>query len=568
MIGKLRQLASDATLRRWLLARAFGGTAPPPGFIPHRPPYIADAISPAEPGATVIPFVESASSAPKVPIVLPLAGIRVGVNPTDPSAVFARDFTDTESLLALHRFAWIPVMGASADSAWVAALWRSWRARFAAADDSWAWHPYTAAERAINILRFARRHGLPAPIGDTRDVLAAHAPAIAARLEYFGDHHTGNHLANNGRGLLALGLELGLPVYADMGAKILIEESRRIFRPSGILREGSSHYHLLLTRNYADAWLWARRHGHPSAAQLESILRRALAPMPHLCLPGGIPLIGDISPDCSLGYLTPFLPGGDAERGWGALLDDDERIAFRSLRDSVAACSNDALAADGWLRADVGDWSGLWHLAPGGFAPMPGHGHQDTGSFELHWQSVPLFVDLGRGAYGEGGEAALYRSALVHNGITLDDADPFPPNKPYYDDAFRRREGGPLPILARESDGVRLSFGGYGRLGAPSVSRRWRFALTEFFLEDRIEGRGRRRIARRLHTPWPTNIVDDRAVVRTPAGDFRAYAEGFTPALKPASRWTAYGEGTPATAIVFERAAALPWGGILRVEKI
>ncbi|MCC7016450.1 MAG: heparinase II/III family protein [Rhodospirillales bacterium] len=568
MNEKLRQLARDATLRRWLLARALGRAAPPPHFVPHRPRYLAAVMSPMETAAAAMSFAEIAPPAPEDPIVLPLAGTRVEATPGDLGAVFARAFADTESLLALHRFAWIPLLGAKADPAWVAALWRAWRARFAVPDDSWAWHPYTAAERAVNLLRFSRRHGFPAPADDTAAVLAAHAPAIAARLEYYGEHHTGNHLANNGRGLFALGLELGLPGYADLGARILIEEAKRIFRPSGALREGSSHYHLLLARNYADAWLWARRHGHASAAQLEEVLRRALAVVPRLSLPGGLPLVGDVSPDCPPGHLAPFLPGGDPARGWGALLDEDERAAFLVLKNSLAPCPAGTLAADGWLRADFVGWSGLWHLDPGGFAPMPGHGHHDAGSFEVHWRDLPLFVDLGRGSYGEDGEASHYRSALVHNSLTLDDADPYPPNKPYYDDTFRRREGGAPPSLARESDGVALSFGGYRRLGAPFVRRRWRFATTEFSIEDQIEGRGRRRIARRLHTSWPTSIVGGQVVVHTPVGDFRARAEGIPPALKPVVRWTAYGEGIPATAVAFECAAALPWNGILRVEKI
>ena len=75
-------------------------------------------------------------------------------------------------------------------------------------------------------------------------------------------------------------------------------------------------------------------------------------------------------------------------------------------------------------------WSGLWFLSPEGWSPMPGHGHQDAGGFEVHWKDTPLFVDVGRGAYGDDGEAALYRSALVHNGLTLDDLDPYPPHKP------------------------------------------------------------------------------------------------------------------------------------------
>lgn len=564
MIEKLRQLARDETLRRWLVARMLGRAHALPAFVPHWPPYLAGI--PASSGTPQGNFRELSTPAPSRPIVLPLAGLPLGVRPEDSAAPFARDFSDTETLLALHRFAWIPVLGPEADPAWVAALWREWRARFAIPDESWAWHPYTAAERAVNLLCFARRHGLPEPAGDTRAVLASHAPTIAARLEYFGEANTGNHLANNGRGLFALGLELGLPDYADLGARIMIEEAKRIFRPSGILREGSSHYHLLLARDYADAWLWARRHGHASASQLEEILRRTLAVVPRLSLPGGFPLVGDVSPDCPPEHLRAFLPGDDARCGWGALVDDSERADFLALKSSVAPCAAEALAVDGWRSAAFGEWHALWFLSPEGFAPMPGHGHQDAGSFEVHWRGAPLFVDVGRGAYGETGEAALHRSALVHNGLTLDDHDPYPPNKPYYDPAFRRREGGESPMFVGTRDGVIAAFGGYGRLGAPEVERLWRFDPGRFVVEDRIEGHGARRIARRLHTPWPVEPDGQAAVVRAPGGAVRVFAEAGGPALRSVTRWKAYGSGVPATAIVFESTAALPWRGTLVVE--
>src|SRR5690606_15729932 len=138
----------------------------------------------------------------------------------------------------------------TADPAWLTLLWQAWAERFGRPDDGWAWHPYSAAERVVNILDFAQRRGLPAPADHTAALLARHAPAIAERLEYFGEHHTSNHLSNNGRGLYRLGLALGLPAATEMGMRILLAEAERIFAPSGVLREGSSHYHLLLTRNY------------------------------------------------------------------------------------------------------------------------------------------------------------------------------------------------------------------------------------------------------------------------------------------------------------------------------
>ena len=567
MISKLKQLIGDPTLRRWLMARAAGKACAPPPFMPHRPPYLTGTDFPTTPVAPT-PFNELRPHVPRQPLTLPLPGRSVTITPGEEATLFARSFADTETLLAVHRFAWVPILGEAADPAWVVALWNAWRVRFAVADESWAWHPYTAAERAVNLLRFARHHGFPAPAAETRTLLAAHAPAIAQRLEYFGEHNTSNHLSNNGRGLLALGLELAMPAYADMGARILIEESKRIFMASGVLREGSSHYHLLIARNYAEAWLWGRRHGHGSAADMETITARALAVIPRLVLEGGMPLVGDISPDCPPDHLAAFRPGDPATAGWGALLDPNDRATFLALKTRVMPTNSSLLAGDGWLRADFGDWNGLWHMSPDGWSMMPGHGHQDAGGFELHWRDTPLFVDLGRGTYGENGEAAFYRSARTHNGITLDDRDPYPPNKPYYDDAFRRREGGPAPTLTRDESGVALAFGGYARIGAPVVRRRWTFSQTGFAVEDKIEGQGRKRLVRRLHTPWPCEIANDHALVHSPLGKFRIRDERVRATLHPITRWMAYGLGTSATAITFENCSALPWNGSLHVEKL
>jgi hypothetical protein len=214
------------------------------------------------------------------PIELPLAGTLLKLNPGDEEGIFGRSFDDIETLLALHRFAWVPLVeGSGVTTSWVQALWDVWRKAFGEPDDGWAWHPYTAAERAINILDLAEAKGLPEPVGETMALLAAHAGVIFKNLEYFGDHDTSNHLANNGRGLYRLGLALDIDWAADAGAKILDQEAKRILMPSGVLREGSSHYHLLIARNYADAWLAARRHGRPEEDSLGGITARMLAVM-------------------------------------------------------------------------------------------------------------------------------------------------------------------------------------------------------------------------------------------------------------------------------------------------
>ena len=65
---------------------------------------------------------------------------------------------------------------------------------------------------------------------------------------------------------------------------------------------------------------------------------------------------------------------------------------------------------------------------------MPGHGHQDCGGFELHWE-VPIIIDPGRG-YGNHLVSLKNISGLGHSGVRIDGEDPFPTNKPYYSEGF------------------------------------------------------------------------------------------------------------------------------------
>lgn len=526
---KAAQVVRDPVLRHWLFERAMGRTEGPPAFVPHRPPYLSS-VELGPPPAVDSRFSCFDGKAPTGTTTFDLAGLDLNVAAQDLPKLFERDFADIEQLLALHRFAWADFAGPE----WTAAIWQEWLKRFAEPDASWAWHPYTAAERAIHLLDFAERHGLPEPYADSWNALALHASAIAQRLEYFGPHYTGNHLANNGRGLLRIGTALGWTDAAELGARILLEEASRIFGPSSVLIEGSTHYHLLLARNYGQAAEWAKKSNLSQALALQAIASSTCHAAGGLFLSGGLPLIGDISPD-----LPPSELSGDFTR-----TDAD-------------------LSADGWHRFESCDWSLMLYAPPDGWVPMPGHGHQDLGSFELHWQGVPLIVDPGRGAYGEVGEAALYRSAQVHNGITFAGRDPRPANRPYYAKDFRSRVGGAAPAVHKDPSSLELR---YPMQGA-SVERRVIVENGLLSLRDRVDGIDQQRIERRLVTPWPVELSEQGAAIKTPQGVLRLWADGKMQA-EPIKRWTAYGRAEPATCLLLSQDAATSWQGHLTLEPI
>ena len=505
---------------------------------------------------------------PSGPLELDLPGETVTLLPDAPDALFARTFADTETLLAVHRFAWVPLLGGRIDPVWVDVLWRCWLRRHAEPDDSWIWHPYTAAERAINILDFARRYGLPGERDATMAMLARHIPAIVSRLEYFGEHDTGNHLSNNGRGLYRLGTDLGISQAADIGGRILLREAERIFRPSGVLREGSTHYHLLLTRNYLDAWLAARRHGRPEAPAFEALCRRLLAVAQHFDFAGGMPLVGDISPDCPPPFLYGLLPSGDLASGWTGLRAADEQAALTAIKRDVASHPVPALADDGWIDFAHGAWRSLWHVAPEGWPPMPGHAHQDMGSGEIHFDCIPLIVDPGRGAYGETGEAAYYVSSAAHNSMRIDGNDPYPPNKPYYDPSFRRSVCGVAPQVVRAADRIMIVHDGFTRLkGIGRASREIKFDKDSLVIVDRIAGTRTATVSRRLHSPWPCEDDNGAVILKTPVGRFRVHADAKL-SCSPVKRWIAYGKSDPAWMIEAVMRSHLPGELTMGIERL
>jgi len=556
---KLSQLCADPVLRAWLLRRAVSLQRPPPPFVPHLPPYAWDRLPLNIPAAAWAgAFAEIPPGAADNPVALSLAGIEHVFDPNDPDAFFDLPAPDIEVDLARHRFAWLPLQ-ADIPAPVFRTLWQTWRQRFLVTEGI-HWHPYTAAERAINVIDASIRIGAPSDPSELAGDLARHARIISERLEYFGDHDTSNHLANNGRGLYRIGCALGDGSARTLGFDILMHEADRIFLADGTLREGSSHYHFLYLRNYLDVWLAAARHGQDGeAAKLRAIAAGLMEAARHLILPGGLPLIGDISPDGP----PSFLYGLEQGRGrWADHLDSDNRGKLQALADIVET-PPPASERDGWLRAEFGRWSALAHIPEGGWPFMPGHAHQDLGSAEIHIDGRPLFVDPGRGCYGEEGDAALYRSSAVHGTLRIDGADPYPPNKPYYDDAFRARHAGPAASMLH-ADGFTIAHGGYRRIGADDVRRRWCFGASDMRIEDGVSGSGTHAIERALVTSHDVTHDENAAVID---GRFTVTCEGAALRLEPVTVWRAYNSGTPGIRIVFEARATLPWSGVITIKE-
>ena len=158
---------------------------------------------------------------------------------------------------------------------------------------------------------------------------------------------------------------------------------------------------------------------------------------------------------------------------------------------------------------------------------------------------------------------------MRHSGLTVDGHDPYPPNKPYYAPGFRHLIGGPHPAWDETEEGPGLTWYGHARLtGVRDITRRCHFTQTALTVRDTVGGWGRRSVERRLITPAARRNPRRRGDPERQARGAIGVTADTGAELFPVTRWTAYGEGEPATLILFAAPVGLPFTGHLTIEVI
>lgn len=158
----------------------------------------------------------------------------------------------------------------------------------------------------------------------------------------------------------------------------------------------------------------------------------------------------------------------------------------------------------------------------------------------------------------------------MHNSLTIQRKDPFPANKPYFDDTFRRKIAGPPPVLEKDRSAIKLTHHGYARLrGVGAISRHWSLDELSLSINDSVEGSATKPIERILCTTFNVAPDGDTLLLKNKDLSFRlSFESGARAHLEKGTRWTAYGEGEPATFIRVTTHAPLPWQGSIIVEKL
>ena len=306
---------------------------------------------------------------------------------------------------------------------------------------------------------------LPSLTGEwVMKVLAAislHAAHVKRYLSYYFSPNT--HLTGEALGLFYAGVllrEFGEAArWRELGARILVTESRRQISADGVHFEQSTCYHRYTAEIYIHFLLLAARNSIAVPAALADVVRRMVDFLVAVRQPdGSIPVIGDADG----GTLLPLArraPGDGRgvfataaamfdrpELAWAAgglapevlwLLGKQGLRAFDAVRASsplgpasrVFPAGGYAIMRDRW-NADAHQM--IVDIGPLGCPVSGGHGHADLLSIQCSIFGEPCLIDAGNYCYTPETEwREFFRSTAAHNTVTVDGESQSEPAGPF-----------------------------------------------------------------------------------------------------------------------------------------
>ena len=264
-------------------------------------------------------------------------------------------------------------------------------------------HPYNISERLSNLITYyiLYKKNLTK---ESYDFIITDIQTLLNNLEING-HRTGNHIVNNCRALIYSGYFLNNKKLIEIGVNIFLEKYKKILFDDGFLRDGSTHYHFLVTRWIFEINSLLNKSKYKSyrVKKIDKICREMIK----ICNYFNdksidlFPLFGDISPDFSPSYFNNLFDKKNKPKK--NFLSIWRKLRFKNVNENI---SNDKVLdikkKSGWLKLKI-----LRYVV---FLRLPisnkdlshnliHHSHDDVGHFLIYYNKKAIFSKSGRYTY-------------------------------------------------------------------------------------------------------------------------------------------------------------------------
>jgi hypothetical protein len=467
-----------------------------------------------------------------------------GALPTVVAPVFRTD--DPEAYFARHR--WVNCAAALGDETRAQAAFAevlTWLVQPPGRADA-AWETYSCCERVVNLALLLAAHPTLRRGADQAQLwtfFEESAAFIDAHLEYYGPARTNNHFLNNGRALIVAGCVLGNDAWLTTGLNIVEHFAPKLFPVDGCLREGASHYQLIVAGWLFDVLVFASL-ALPATrlARLEALARdigRACARFAAV-LQNMDQHIGDISPD-----LHPRLTLARLRLLYG------ERLGEVS---SGAALGE-------WLFAELGQSALLGHAVRSWPQTHTTHAHADLGGFIWLHAGCAILADAGRQDYLPRSETQAQLGPTAHNTLLLNGVGALAASVLRVGLWYPRPYADARVEVDAAADGFVLRHNGFVRIpGVGFHKREVRLVKGGLDVIDSVEGCGSVELALYWHFA-PGWVDESEDVLSSPVGRLRVNVDGAQGGRHVWSDYAcsaAYGEATLARRLMIAWRAELP----------
>ena len=265
-------------------------------------------------------------------------------------------------------------------------------------------HPYNISERLSNLITYyiLYKKNLTK---EAYNFILYDIKILLNNLEVNG-YRTGNHIINNCRALIYCGHFLNNKKLIDIGVNVFLKQNQKIFFEDGFLKDGSTHYHFLITRWIFEinSLLKLSKYRNSKIKKIDKICEKLITVCNYFNDKSIdlFPLFGDISPDFSPAYLNHLFNGKKNTQKNFLLIW--RKLKFKK-KNFVKIDKNNILEVkqeSGWLKLKIFKYIVFLRLSPSSKNLSHNtihHSHDDVGHFLIYYKKKIIFSKSGRYTY-------------------------------------------------------------------------------------------------------------------------------------------------------------------------